>query len=88
MEFPHLHAVVCYLFYSNIRVFQLKEFTDDNFKFNENGRKFSKQVDKTVGKGKIAHCKQFLFLPPCFQKTCPADMKKPGLVWEGLKENK
>ena len=33
---------------------KLKEFADDNFKFNENGRKLSKQVENTVGKGEIA----------------------------------
>ena len=33
---------------------KLKEVADDNFKFDENGRKFSKQVKKTVGKGEIA----------------------------------
>ena len=31
-----------------------KEFADDNFKFDENGRKFSKWVKNTVGKGEIA----------------------------------
>ena len=35
--------------------FRLKEFADDNFKFDENGRKLSKQVENTVGKGEIAH---------------------------------
>ena len=33
---------------------KLKEFADDNFKFDENGRKLSKQVENTVGKGEIA----------------------------------
>ena len=33
---------------------QLKEFADDNFKFDENGRKLSKWVENTVGKGEIA----------------------------------
>ena len=32
----------------------MKEFADDNFKFDENGSKISKQVENTVGKGKIA----------------------------------
>ena len=31
-----------------------KEFADNNFKFDENGRKLSKQVENTVGKGEIA----------------------------------
>ena len=25
---------------------------------------------------------QFVLYPQCFQKTCTADTKKPGLVWE------
>ena len=53
---------------------KLKEVTDDNFKVDENGRKLSKQVEKTVRKGEIAHYEQFLLFPQCFQKTCTADM--------------
>ena len=34
--------------------YKLKEFADDNFKFDENGRRFSKRVENTVGKGGIA----------------------------------
>ena len=30
-----------------------KEFADNNFKFDENGRKFSKWVENTVGKEKL-----------------------------------
>ena len=33
---------------------KLKEFTDDNFKFDENGRKFSNRVENTVEIGEIA----------------------------------
>ena len=64
----------------------LKEFADDNFKLDENGRKYSKQAENTVGKGEIAHCKQFLLFPLCFQKTLTADTLKPGLVWEKVKQ--
>ena len=64
---------------------ELKEFADDNFKFVENGRKLSKQVENTVGKGEIARYEQFLLFPQCFQKTCTADSYKPGLVWERVK---
>ena len=52
---------------------KLKEFADDNFKFHKNGRKFSKRVENTVGKGEIARNEQFLLIPQCFQKTCIAD---------------
>ena len=33
---------------------KLKEFADDNFKFDENGRKLSKWVENTLGKREIA----------------------------------
>ena len=50
----------------------LKEFADDNFKLDENGRKFSRRVEKSVGIGQIAGYKQFLLFPQCFQKACMA----------------
>ena len=53
---------------------KLKEFADNNFKLDENGRHFFKQLESNVGKGKIAHYEQFLLFPQCFQKTCAADM--------------
>ena len=53
--------------------FKLKGFADDNFTFDEKGRKFVKQVENTVGKVEIAHYDQFLLFPQCFQKTCTAD---------------
>ena len=40
----------------------MKEFADDNLKFDENGSKFSKQVENTVGKGEIARFEQLLVL--------------------------
>ena len=63
-------------------------FEDDNLEFAENGRKFSDRVENTVGKGEIAHFKQFLFFGQCFEKTCTADMLKQGLVWERLSKNR
>ena len=46
---------------------KLKEFTEDNFKFDENGVKFSERVENTVEKEEIARYKQFLLFPQCFQ---------------------
>ena len=45
----------------------------------------SERVKNTVGKGEIAHYKQFLLFPQCFQKTCTADTLKQGLFGKGLK---
>ena len=60
---------------------ELKEFADVNFKFDEIGRKLSKQVENTVGKGEIARYKQFLLFPQSFQKACFLGASK-GIVWE------
>ena len=46
----------------------LKQSADDNFKIDENSRKFSKRVENTVGKAEIARYEQFLLFPQCFQK--------------------
>ena len=61
---------------------KLKEFADDNFKFNENGRKLSKWVENTEGKGEIARYEQFLLFPQCFQKACFPGASKGVIVWE------
>ena len=47
---------------------KLKLFADDNFKFDENGRRFFKGVETTVGKGEIARYEQFLLFPTVFSK--------------------
>ena len=39
-----------------------------NFKFEENGRKFSKWVENTVGKGEIARYEHFFPFPTVFSK--------------------
>ena len=36
--------------------------------------KFSKQVEKTVGKGEIDRYEQFLLFPQWFHKTCTAEL--------------
>ena len=49
------------------RLFQTERVCSHNFKFDENGRKFSRLVENTVGKGEIARNEQFLLFPQCFQ---------------------
>ena len=72
---------------TNFGLFQTqKEFADDNFKFDENGRKLSKQIENTVGKGEIARYEQFLLFPQCFQKACFPEASKGVIVWEWVKE--
>ena len=59
---------------------KLKEFADDNFKFDENGRKLSKLVQNTVGKGEIACDEQLFLFPQCFPWA-----SKGVVVWEWVK---
>ena len=64
----------------------LKHFADDNFRFDENDREFSKRVENTVGKGEIARYEQFLLFPWCFGKMYFRHIQtKQGLVWESFK---
>ena len=42
---------------------KLKQSADNNFEFDKNRRKFSKQIENTVGKGEIACNEQFLLFP-------------------------
>ena len=62
----------------------MKEFADDNFKFVENGRKLSKRVENTVGKGEIARDEQFLLFPQCFKKACFPEASKVSLCGNGF----
>ena len=67
---------------TNFRPSKLKEFADENFEFDENGRKLSKQVENTVGKEEIARDEQFLLFPQHFQKVCFPGASKGVIVWE------
>ena len=67
---------------TNSRLFQLKEFADDNFKFDENGRKLSKWLENTAGKEEIACYEHFFLFPQCFQKACFPGASKGVIVCE------
>ena len=64
---------------------KLKEFADDNSKFDKNGRKLSKWVKNTVGKEEIARYAQFPLFPWCFQKACFPEVSKGVIMWEWVK---
>ena len=52
---------------------KLKKIANGNFRFDDNGKKFFRCVENTVGKEEIARYEQFLLFPQCFQKTYTAD---------------
>ena len=56
-------------------------------KYDENGRKLSKRVENTVGKGEFARYEQFLLFPQCFQRSCTLQTREnKGSFWNGLIE--
>ena len=63
----------------NFRLFQTERICRQQFWLCENGRKFSKRVENTAGKGEIARYEQFLLFPQCFQMT----RKIKGLLGKG-----
>ena len=60
----------------------MKDFADDNLKFEENGRKLCKLVENIVEKGEIARYEEFLLFPQCFHKACFPGASKGAIVWE------
>ena len=54
-KFSHLLWIGCVILSqtTNFILFQTEKFADDNFKFDENGKTFSKWVKNTMGKGLI-----------------------------------
>ena len=63
---------------------KLQEFADDNFKLDENGRKFAKKVGNTVGKGEIARYEQFLLSHIVFKRIVLQTCKNQALFGKGL----
>ena len=64
---------------------KLKQFADENFRFDENSRKLSKLVESTVGKGEIAGYEEFLLFPQCFQKAYFPGASIGVILWEWVK---
>ena len=61
---------------TKFRLFQTErsEFADDNFEFDKNCGKFSKRLEKTVGKKKLLVLSNFSFSDSVFKLDCTADM--------------
>ena len=60
-----------------------KQFAGDNYKFEENGRKLSKRVEPTVGKGEIAHYERSFF-HSVFKRLVLQTHTNKGLFRQGL----
>ena len=88
-----LFTSIFYFFHNVITLSQTKilnssmlnKFTDDNFKFDENGVKFSERVENTVEKEEIARYEQFLFSHSVFKRFVLQTRKNQGLFGKGIK---
>ena len=68
--------------------YKLKDFADDNFRFDENGRKFSKRVENTGEKEKLLVKSNFSFSCSVFKGLVLKTRENQGLFGKGLtKEN-
>ena len=61
----------------------MKDFADDNLKFEENGRKLLKPVENIVGKGDITS--NFSFSQSVFKRLVSKGHQKVELCGNGLK---
>ena len=61
-----------------------KQSADYNFKFDENIRKFSKQLENTVGKEKLLVSSNFSFSHSVFKKLVSHGHQKMSLCWNGF----
>ena len=61
-----------------------KTFADNNFRFDENLRKFSKRLGDTVGKIKLLKMSNFSFLYSIFKRLIQQTYKNTGLFGKCL----
>ena len=62
----------------------MKEFADDHFKFDRNGRKFFEWLENTVGKEKSLFTSNFFFSHCVFKSLVLQTRKNQGLFGKGL----
>ena len=63
---------------------KLKEFADNNLNFDEKGEKFSKRVQKAVGKREILVKSTFSFSHSVFKRLVLQTCKSQSLFGKGL----
>ena len=63
----------------------MKDFAEDNFKFDENGRQLSNLVEKHCGKRRNCLLRGISPFPTVFSKACFPGVSKGVVVWEWVK---
>ena len=70
--------------WQNLDFSKLKEFADNNLKFEENGRKFSLRIENCVRKGDIARKSIFTYSHGVFLRLVLQTYKNKNLFGKGL----
>ena len=74
---------------TNFRLFHTERVSNlSNFKFDGNGRTFSKSVENNVGNEEIARDKQFLRSHSVFKRLPQQTRRNKGLSWKGFNQLK
>ena len=82
------HHSICHLQLAfKLVQFKILLCADNNFRFDEYGRKFSKQIENTAGKAEIARNEQFSFSHSVFKRLVLQTCKNQGLFGKGLRVN-
>ena len=87
-EYDNYSSYLTHYQTTNLWLFQAERVCRRQLQIWQNGRKLSKRVENTVGKGEIAHYEQFFLFPLCFQKACFPGTSKGVIVWEWVKDVK
>ena len=69
----------------NLDSYKLKDFTEDDFKFDENGRKISEMINTLWEKKKLLVTSNVFFSHSVFKRPVLQTRKIKGLVWERVK---
>ena len=69
---------------TNFRLFNLKEFADTIFRYDENIGKFSEKIENNVGKEEIAPYEQLLLFLHVFKRFILQTCRNQGLFVKGL----
>ena len=83
--YSSIHQDLTHYQTTKLRLFRIERLCRRQFQIWRNGRKLSKPLENTVGKGEIVRYEQFLLFRQCFQKACVPEASKGVIVWEWVK---
>ena len=71
---------------TNFRLFQIKKFADNNFKFGDIGRRFEGVENPVEKRRNYSFMSDFFFSHSVLKDSYCRHIKKMGFIWEMFKE--